>query len=401
MTQRLNVGLIGAGFMGRAHSLAYAAMPMFFWPAPAIPHRRVIAEVDAGAAKEAAQRFGFEDSTDDWRRVVEDPAVDIVDIATPNDSHCEIAIAAAETGKHILCEKPIARTAEEAARMVDAVERAGIVHMVAFNYRRTPAIALAKRYLEEGAIGRVLSFRGTYLQDWSADPQSPLSWRFDRSIAGSGALGDIGSHILDLARYLVGEVAAVNAVLKTHIGERPRQQGGADRLGAAEKLLDAPLGPVDVDDEVHTLLRFADGAIGSLEATRNAYGRNNLLTFEIHGESGSIFFNYERRDELQVCFAADAADRRGFRTVYTGPAHPYGDGLWPIAGLGIGYGETKIIECHDFFRAVVESVPVSPDFRDGYQIARICDAIVESAAVGEWVQVPALESAAAAIGSDR
>jgi predicted dehydrogenase len=399
MTQRLNVGLIGAGFMGQAHSLAYAAMPMFFWPSPAIPHRKLIAELDATTAADAAQRFGFDHATDDWRRVVEDSAVDVVDIATPNDSHCEIAIAAAEAGKHILCEKPLARTAEEAARMVDAVERAGIVHMVAFNYRRTPAVALAKRYIEEGAIGRLLSFRGTYLQDWSADPQSPLSWRFDRSVAGSGALGDIGSHVLDLARYLVGEIAAVNAVLKTHISERPRQQGGADRLGAAEKLPDAPMATVDVDDETHTFLRFADGAIGSLEATRNAYGRNNFLTFEIHGESGSLFFNYERRDELQVCFAADAADRRGFRTVYTGPAHPYGDALWPIAGLGIGYGETKIIECYDFFRAVAGAAPAAPDFHDGYQIARISDAIVESATTGEWVQVPALERAATAAGN--
>jgi predicted dehydrogenase len=241
----------------------------------------------------------------------------------------------------------------------------------------------------------VLSFRGTYLQDWSADPKSPLSWRFQKSVAGSGALGDIGTHVLDIARYLVGEVAAVNAILKTYIAERPLQQGGVDKLGAAEKLVDAPRGAVDVDDEVHTLLRFANGAIGSLEATRNAYGRNNFLTFEIHGEAGSLAFNYERRDELQVCFADDAAERRGFRTVYTGPAHPYGEGLWPIPALGIGYGETKIIECYDLCRAVVEGTPASPDFGDGYQIARICDAILESAAASDWAEVPALEPVAA------
>ncbi len=396
MTQRLNVGLIGAGFMGKAHSLAYATMPMFFWPPPAVPHRYVIAEVGEELAAEAANRFGFEKSTGDWRRVIEDPSVDIVDIATPNDAHCEIAVAAAEAGKHIICEKPLARTAEEARQMYEAVRRSGKVHMVAFNYRRTPAVALAKQYIEEGAIGPVLSFRGTYLQDWSADPNSPLSWRFQKSVAGSGALGDIGTHVLDIARYLVGEVDSVTAIVKTHITERPVQQGGVDKLAAAEKLVDAPLAPVDVDDEVHTLLRFGSGAIGSLEATRNAYGRNNFLTFEIHGEVGSLYFNYERRDELQVCFAADAADRRGFRTVYSGPAHPYGDALWPIPAIGIGYGETKIIECYDLCRAVVEGTAASPDFGDGYQLARICEAIVESSAEGEWVEVPSLEPVATA-----
>src|SRR5581483_2588229 len=370
---------------------AYAAMPMFFWPAPAIPHRALIAEVGEEAAEEAARRYGFDRWTGDWRRVVEDPSIDVVDIASPNDTHCEIAVAAAEAGKHVLCEKPLARTPDEARQMLEAVQRAGVVHMVAFNYRRTPAVALAKRYLDEGAIGRVLTFRGTYLQDWSADPDSPLSWRFQRSVAGSGALGDIGTHVLDIARYLVGEVIAVTSILKTYVLDRPIQQDGIDKLGAAEKLADAPRGPVDVDDELHTLLRFDGGAVGSLEATRNAYGRNNFLTFEIHGELGSLYFNYERRDELHVCFASDPPDRRGFRIVYTGPAHPHGEALWPIAAIGIGYGETKIIECYDFFRAVVDGVPVAPDFGDGYQIARISDAIEQSAGTGQWTEVPALE----------
>lgn len=386
----LNVGLIGAGFMGKAHSLAYAAMPMFFWPAPAIPHRYIIADVTEELAREAALRFGFERSTGDWRQVVEDPAVDIVDISTPNDSHPEIAIAAARAGKHIISEKPLARTAEEARAMYEAVKKAGVVHMVAFNYRRTPAVALAQKLIAEGAIGRVMNFRGSYLQDWSADPDSPLSWRFQKSVAGSGTLGDIGTHVLDMARYLVGEVSAVHATLQTYIKERPVQQGGVDKLGAAEKRTGAAKAPVDVDDEVMTLLRFEGGAVGSLEATRNAYGRNNFLTFEVHGEKGSLYFNYERRDELQAFFADDPADRRGFRTIYTGPVHPYGGGLWPIPALGIGYGETKIIEAYELFKAVVEGAPVSPNFRDGYQIARICEAIQASAARQAWVEVTPL-----------
>jgi predicted dehydrogenase len=389
--KELNIGVVGAGFMGKAHSLAYAALPMFFWPPPAVPVRKMVAEVSDELAAESAARFGYQTWTSDWRRLVEDPSIDVVDIATPNDTHRAIAVAALEAGKHVLCEKPLAHNVEDAQAMYEAAQRATGVHMVAFNYRRTPAVALARKFIEEGAIGKVRNFRGTYLQDWSADPDSPLSWRFQKDVAGSGALGDIGTHVLDLARYLVGEVSSVSSMLETYISERPVQSGGADQLAAAEKMAGAPTAAVDVDDEVLTLLRFTSGAVGSLEATRNGYGRNNFLTFEIHGEIGSILFNYERRDELQVFFAADPADRRGFRTIYTGPAHPYGDGLWPIPGLGIGFGETKIVECYDLMRAIVEGTPVSPNFADGYQIARIAAAISESAESGRWVDIEPLE----------
>jgi predicted dehydrogenase len=376
--------------MGKAHSLAYATMPMFFWPAPALPVRHTIAEATDDLAAEAARRFGFERSTSDWRSVVDDPAIDVVDIATPNHLHAEIAIAAAKAGKHIISEKPLARTGAEAKSMYDAVKDAGVVNMVAFNYRRTPAIALARKFIEEGAIGRILSFRGTYLQDWSANPDSPLSWRFQKSIAGSGALGDIATHVIDIARFLVGEFGSVNAMMQTWITDRPLQTGAADKLGSVRGG-DGRRGPVDVDDQVMTMIRFANGAIGSIEATRNGYGRNNYITFELHGTEGSIVFNYERRDELQVCFASDGDDRRGFRTIYTGPAHPNGEALWPIPALGIGYGETKIIEAHDFFSAIVTGTSVSPNFGDGYQTALIDDAIVESADNGQWVDVPGID----------
>ena len=385
--KKLNVGLIGAGFMGKAHSLAYMAMPMFFWPAPAIPVRKTIVDVSDSTAAEAAQRFGFEKSTSDWRSVVEDPEIDIIDIATPNHMHAEIAIAAAAAGKHIISEKPLARSGDEAKTMYDAVKNAGIVHMVAFNYRRTPAVALAKKYIDEGAIGDILNFRGTYLQDWSADPDGPLSWRFQKSIAGSGSLGDIGTHVVDMARFLCGEITQVNTSLKTWVKTRPLQAGGVDKLGASTKDSTAPRGEVDVDDEVLSLLEFQNGAIGSLEATRNAHGRNNFLTFEIHATIGSIYFNYERRDELQVAFASDQADRKGFRTVYTGPAHPYGEGLWPIPALGIGYGETKIIETYDFVKAIIEGGEVSPNFKDGYQINLIADAMAASSQSRLWTPV--------------
>lgn len=387
MSKIYNIAMIGGGFMGKAHAAAYAAMPMFFWPAPGIPVRKVLVDLNAEQAEQGRQRFGFEEASTDWRSVIERPDIDVVDIVTPNDSHAEIAIAAAKAGKHVICEKPLARTVDEAKAMLDAVQAAKVIHMVAFNYRRTPAVALARKYIAEGRIGKILNFRGTYLQDWSADPNSPLSWRFSKKIAGSGTLGDIGTHVVDMARYLVGEIQAVNAMTKTYIPTRRLQAGGVDKLGAAEKSTDGPRGVVDVDDEVLTMLRFESGAIGSIEATRNAYGRNNFLTFEVHGEKGSIVFNYERRDELQVMFAEDPADARGFRTVYTGPAHPYGEGLWPIPGLGIGYTETKIVEAYDLFKAIASGEQPSPNFLDGYVIECIAEAILKSAESGLWVEV--------------
>ncbi|TPI31934.1 Gfo/Idh/MocA family oxidoreductase [Mesorhizobium sp. B3-1-9] len=387
MTRTFNVAMIGGGFMGKAHAMAYAAMPMFFWPAPANPVRKVVVDITDALADEGRRRYGFEESSADWRKVVTRPDIDVIDIVTPNDSHAEIAIAAAQAGKHIICEKPLARGGDEAKTMLDAVNKAGVIHMVAFNYRRTPAVALARQYIEEGRIGKILNFRGTYLQDWSADPDSPLSWRFQKKIAGSGSIGDIGTHVVDLARYLVGEIAEVSALVRTYNKTRPVQHGNLDRLGAAEKNTGAERVEVDVDDEVVTLLKFADGAIGSLEATRNAYGRNNFITFEIHGTKGSIAFNYERRDELQVMFADDPADARGFRTVYSGPAHPYGSGLWPIPALGIGYSETKIVECFDFFSAIASGKQPSPNFEDGYRTERVADALIESGESGQWTKV--------------
>jgi predicted dehydrogenase len=387
MTRTLNIAMIGGGFMGKAHALAYAAMPMFFSPAPAMPHRKVLVEVSAELAAAGATRLGFEESSADWKSVVTRSDIDVVDIVTPNDSHADIAIAALAAGKHVICEKPLARTGAEAKTMYEAAKQSGAVHMVAFNYRRTPAVALAKKYIEEGRIGRILNFRGTYLQDWSADPNGPLSWRFQKKIAGSGTVGDIGTHVVDFARYLVGEISAVNAMVHTYVKERPLQQGNADKLGASDKSGSGPRAAVDVDDEMITLLKFQNGAVGSIEATRNAHGRNNFLTFEVHGSEGSIAFNYERMDELQVMFAGDNADARGFRTVYTGPNHPYGQGLWPIPGLGIGYGETKIIECYDFFNAIVSGKQPSPNFEDGWRVSVIADAILESGATERWVQV--------------
>jgi predicted dehydrogenase len=383
----LNVGLIGAGFMAKAHSLAYAGMPMCFWPAPAVPYKKLIADLTDERAKEAAAQFGFEKGTANWKDIIADPSIDIVDICTPNNSHAEIAIAAAEAGKHIICEKPISRTLEEAKAMRDAVKKTGVVNMLAFNYRMTPAVQLAKKYIDEGAIGEILDFRGTYLQDWSADPNSPLSWRFQKKVCGSGAFGDIATHVVDMLRFLVGGFTEVNARLATYINERPVQSGGVDKLGTVKGGANVPKEKVDVDDHAFLALKTKEGAFGTIEATRNAWGRNNYITFEIHGRKGSLYFNYERRDELQVCFANDPGDRRGFRTVYTGPAHPFGEHLWPIPALGIGYTETKIVEMYKFIDAIVNKKQVSPSFEDGYQIELLGDAAFKSAQSGNWEKV--------------
>ena len=385
--KKINVGLIGAGFMAKAHSIAYAGMPMFFWPAPAIPVKKMIVDINEAAARDAKEKLAFESYSTDWHDIVDNPDIQVVDICTPNNAHAEIAIAAANAGKHIICEKPLALTPEQAKEMYLAAEKNHVTTMVAFNYRKTPAIQLAKKYIDEGAIGDILDFRGTYLQDWSADPDSPLSWRFQKDICGSGALGDIGTHVVDIIRFLVGDFKKVNARTATYIKERPIQTGLADSLGNSRAGCDAPKGTVDVDDQCMFMIECENGAFGSIEATRNAWGRNNYITFEIHGTKGSICFNYERRDELQVCFASDQDDRRGFRTVYTGPAHPYGEGLWPIPALGIGYTETKIIECYDFFRALKDNTRALPDFRDGYAVELISEAVLESAKTNSWVDV--------------
>lgn len=386
-----NVGLIGAGFMAKAHSVAYAGMPMFFWPAPALTYKKTIADLTQERADAAAAQFAFEKGTARWQDIIEDPEIDIVDICTPNDSHAEIAIAAARAGKHIICEKPIARTLDEAKQMYHAVKEAGVINMLAFNYRMTPAVQLAKRYISEGSIGEILDFRGTYLQDWSADPNSPLSWRFQKDVCGSGAFGDIGTHVVDMLRFLIGDFSEVNAHLATYIKERPIQTSSADSLGNVKGGQDVPKAKVDVDDQCCFMIKCNNGAFGTIEATRNAWGRNNFITFEIHGTKGSLYFNYERRDELQVCFADDKADRRGFRTVYTGPAHPFGEALWPIPALGIGYTETKIVELYQFINAVANGKQVSPNFEDGYQIELIADAVFKSADSGRWMKVGSIE----------
>jgi predicted dehydrogenase len=279
-------------------------------------------------------------------------------------------------GKHVLVEKPIAMTSEEAREMWQAAERAGVKHLVGFSYRRTPAVLYARQLLDEGALGRLYSFRGHYLQDWCADPESPLTWRHVAKIAGSGTIGDIGTHIIDIARMMMGDIVSVASMMQTWVSERPLDTSPSSTRDR-----------VTVDDEVMFLSRFESGALGRIEASRFAQGRKNFLGFEINGERGSITFDYENMTKLGLYLSDGPESQRGFRTINTGPAHPYGQHLWPIPALGIGFTETKIIEVADFFAAIVENRKVSPDFHDAYRISQIVDAVEESARTNAWVAV--------------
>ncbi|WP_218186711.1 Gfo/Idh/MocA family protein [Pseudomonas sp. Pf153] len=383
IVKKYNVALIGTGFMGKAHSIATAVVPILFG-APVEIERKVIVDIDEELARDAAKQYGFAEYTTDWRDVINRPDVDIVDICTPNDTHAEIAIAAALAGKHVMCEKPMAMTVADAEKMQEAAQKTGVVTMVSYNYRHTPAIQMAKKLIDEGRIGKILSFRGYYLQDWGADPSTPLSWRFNKAKAGSGTLGDIGTHVIDAARLLVGEFASVNSIVKTFIPERPLPAGrffGPAGQASSEK------GQVDVDDAALTMIHFTNGVYGTIEVTRNAWGHHNQLGFEIHGTKGSIAFDYQRLNELRVAFADDPADTFGFRTIYSGPHQPFGDKLWPVAGMGQGYIDVKSIEWYNFLKAIAENAPASPNFDDGLQIERIAEAILNSGESGNWEQI--------------
>jgi predicted dehydrogenase len=388
--KELNVGVIGAGFMGKAHVVGYSNMPKLFWPAPAIPVMRTICDIVPEIAADAKERFSFEKYCTDWRDIVNDPEIDAVSVCTPNNVHAEMSIAALEAGKHVICEKPIASKLEDAIAMTKAAEKAaqkGIISMNAYQYRRVPALVLAKRFVDEGSIGDILNVRCVYLQSWSADPSSPLSWRFQKDVAGAGTLGDIGSHVIDIAQYIAGDIDEVVSIMRTYITERPVQEGGVDLLGTVKFDANAKKAPVNVDDEVSCLVKFKNGAVGSIEATRNAWGRNNFLSVEIHGSKGSILFNYERLNELQVCFSGDPDHCRGFKTIYTGPAHYYGPATWNIPGMNIGYGELKAIEIFDFITAITTGVQPSTHFGVGCQIEKVCAAVKASAEKKSWQKV--------------
>jgi predicted dehydrogenase len=385
-TKTLRVGMIGYNFMGKAHSNAWRQVNKFFPDLPAQVELATICGRNQAAVEKAKGVLGWNQSATDWRAVVADPTIDIIDITTPNDTHAEIAIAAANAGKAVLCEKPLAKGVAEAEKMVAAVKKAKVVNMVCHNYRRIPAIALAKKLIENGDLGdRIFHYRARYAQDWIADPNFPLVWRLKKEIAGSGTHGDINAHIIDLGRYLIGEVKEVCGMMETFVKERPLLDEVGGGLGAKGG---KKMGKVTVDDAVSWIGRFKNGAFANLEATRFAHGRKNHITLEINGSKGSLTFDFEDMNRLKFFSAEDAQYKQGFHDILVtdGAVHPYLSAWWP-GGHIIGYEHTFVNTFADFVAAVANGKSVQPTFEDGLQNERVLEAIEQSAKTKAWVKL--------------
>jgi predicted dehydrogenase len=360
----IGVGMLGYAFMGKAHSNAFKKLAYITWPPPLVPKLVGIAGRNTGAVEEAARRYGYEYATGDWRELIEDDRIGLFDNGGPNSLHAEPTIAAAQAGKHVICEKPLGRDAAESYDIWQQVAATGVKHLCGFNYRFVPAVRLAREMIDAGELGEIRHFRGRYLQDWG-DDASLDTWRFQPDEAGSGALGDLGTHVVDLARFLVGEVETVAGFAKTFVAGRT------------------------VDDAIEAAVEFGSGAVGTIEATRLALGRRNAFQWEINGSKGSLAFDMERLNELQV-FRADGDRARGFKTVLVSEAdHPFWEHWWPPGHI-VGWGDTFVHEVHHFLKAIVDDSDVAPygaTFEDGYRAAEVCDAIVRSGETGARIRV--------------
>ncbi len=386
---RLGVAMIGHSFMGAVHSQAWRTAPRFF-DLPLVPEMRVVCGRDAARAAEAADRLGWAESSADWRAVIARADVDVVDICTPGDTHAEIAVAALAAGKHVLCEKPLANSVAEAEEMVAAAERAavdGVRAMVGFTYRRVPAVALARRLVEQGRIGEVRHVRAQYLQDWLTDPEAPLSWRLQAERAGSGALGDIGAHVVDLTQFITGDaVREVSAQLETFVKERPVAAGETSgTLGGGGA--SAERGPVTVDDAAVFIARFAGGALGVFEATRFATGRKNAIRLEINGTAGSLAFDFEDMNVLELFDATEPAETAGFRRILvTEGEHPYVAAWWP-PGHGLGYEHGFTHQVVDLVTAIASGADPEPGFAEGLGVQRVLAAVESSSDTRTWQEI--------------
>ncbi|WP_343251981.1 Gfo/Idh/MocA family oxidoreductase [Marinomonas sp. S3726] len=375
MMKSLKIGLIGTGYMGKAHAIAYRnAMAAF-----GIPHDQLecemLAEVDEDLAKQKAREFGFKRATGDWKALVQDPDVDLVDICAPNFLHKEMALAAIAAGKHVYSEKPLALNAEDAKEMTQAAEQAGVKTSVGFNYIKNPTLQFAKELIDRGDIGEPVHFRGVFNEDYLADASLPFSWRLQQEYAGSGALNDLASHLVNLAIHLVAPITSVCADLKVVYKLRPL-------AGDSQKT-----GQVENDDQAHMMVRFANGAQGTLEASRIAWGRKNGLSFEITGTKGSLVFDQETLSELSLFMAGDDPQTQGFKRILVGPEHPDYQAFCVSAGHGLGFNDIKAVEVRDLYEGIVNNKPLWPDFRAATQVNIILDKVVESHANNAWVDV--------------
>ena len=372
--KKLNIGLVGYGFMGRAHSNAYLSVSQFF-DVKCQPVLKAVAARDPEKVKQFAHKWGYESHYSDWKRLIEDPAIDVVDIASPNDTHAEIAVAAAQAGKMILCDKPLARNLPEAQQMVEAAKKAGVRTMVWYNYRRIPAVTLAKQIIASGKLGRIYHYRAKFLQDWTISPDVPQGgpggWRLDANVAGSGVTGDLLAHCIDTAIWLNGEIDSVSAVTETFVKERQHKL-----TGKKEK--------VGIDDACAFLARFKNGSLATFEATRYARGHKALYTLEINGEHGSLAWDLHDLHRLQWFDHKDEGTLRGWRSIHvTDGDHPYMANWW-VPGLAIGFEHSFIHQLADFLNSVDGGTPCEPNFEDAMQTEKVVDAVLRSAGSGQW-----------------
>lgn len=373
MSRPLRIGLVGAGFMGRSHALAWRMAPAVF-DLPVRPEVVVLADRTEELAAQAARQLGIPRATGDWRDVIRDPEIDLVDITTPNALHKEMALAAIEAGKAVYCEKPLAPTATDARDLAEAAENAGLPTFVGFNYLRNPMTRLARDLVSSGEIGEPWNFRGIHAEDYMSDPGVPWSWRLDPA-GGAGAVADLGSHIIAMARFVVGPIEELVADIDTVIPERAITRGGA------------PARPVEVDDQARALVRFANGAAGTIEASWVSTGRKMHLAFELTGSKGSIVLNMERMNELRLFVKGQAAGRAGFVEIPAGPEHADYAAFCPAPGHQLGFNEIKAIEVKDIALAMAEGPTFRPDFREAYEVQRVVDAVLLSARERRWVSV--------------
>jgi predicted dehydrogenase len=375
--REIRIGLIGAGFMGRAHTIAYREVGAVF-DLPAAPVLELIAEIDAHTATAAARKLGFRRATADWRQLVQDPTVDLVDITAPTAAHREIAIAALAAGKHVYCEKPLAVTAAEARGLAARAAKTGVVTMVGFNYLKNPIQALARDIIASGEIGDIIDFRGIHAEDYMISPQAPMTWRCSGP-RGSGVVADLGSHIVSLARYLVGPIESVCGALDTIVKQRPVAPGARRRRR------------VQADDQARFLVRFAGGCGGTIEASWVTTGRKMQLAYEIAGTKGSLAFTQERMNELRLYTAGQKPGREGYKTIMTDPNHPPYGAFCPAPGHQLGFNDMKVIEVRDLLLAVAGNGKAWPDFREAWEIQRVIDAVIRSDAGRRWVSIDEIE----------
>lgn len=373
--KEIRIGLVGAGWMGKAHSSALLDAQMLFGPDYGVAVFEMVADSNEASAKEAQHKIGFKRMTTDWHELVSDPNIDLVDIATPNAFHYEVAKAALENGKNVYCEKPLSISAAESKELAELAAKKGVINYVGFNNTQNPANAYVRELVQSGKLGKIMRFNGTYDQDQLLDETLPITWRHINKLAGCGALGDLGSHLLSISQFIMGDIAEVNAMSTTVFPKRPKSKGSTE------------MADVENEDIILFLAKYANGAVGTIGSSRVATGRKNFLTYEIQGTKGSVWYDLERMGEVNVYFQSDDEADRGFRKVLLNPQHKGYSAFQPAGGISIAYNDMKILEVHQLFAAITKGEPYTCNFDFGYKIDRTVAAILESAKKEAWVTV--------------